>query len=76
MILPLHAKDIVWFDGINPVTYSVQTDRDLGVSFQKSMTQRIGSICIILLVHQTYKVLWQLHNGYTLTTPLMAGQGS
>ena len=37
LILPLHAKDIVWFDGINPVTYSVQTDRDLVVETALNM---------------------------------------
>jgi hypothetical protein len=54
----------------------IQTDGNLGVRLAEGLAQRIGSTGIILLVHQTYKVLWQLHNGYTLTTPLMAGQGS
>ena len=27
-VLSIHAKDIVWFDGTNPVTYSVQKNTD------------------------------------------------
>ena len=37
LILPIHAKDIVWFDGTNPVTYSVLTDRDLVVETALNM---------------------------------------
>ena len=35
--LPIHAKDIVWFDGINPVTYSVQKNTDLVVGVALEM---------------------------------------
>ena len=37
LILPIHAKDIVWFDGTNPVTYSILTDRDLVVETALNM---------------------------------------
>ncbi len=28
LVLPLHAKDIVWFDGTNPVTYNIHENTD------------------------------------------------
>ena len=37
MILSLHAKKIVWFDGTNPVTYSVLTNADLVVGSALNM---------------------------------------
>ena len=37
LILPLHAKKIVWFDGTNPVTYSVQKNTDLVVGVALNM---------------------------------------
>ena len=35
--LSIHAKDIVWFDGTNPVTYSVQKNTDLVVNVALNM---------------------------------------
>ena len=37
MVLTLHAKKIVWFDGTNPVTYSVQKNTDLVVGVALNM---------------------------------------
>ena len=64
---------IIYYKGL-PLA-GIQTDGNLGVRFTEGLAQGIGSIFSILLLHQTYKVLGQLHP-YTLTTPLMAGHGS
>lgn len=50
---------IIYYKGL---TFAgIQTNGDLGLRFCEGLAQCMGSICSILLLHQTYKILWQLH---------------
>ena len=78
--LSIHAKDIVWFDGTNPVTYSVQknTDPVVGVAlnmFSDDMLEVTETYAIPTARNKARILIYQLDKASAIEKKEIEKQG-